>query len=87
MYRRGQRCYDCSKTAYELRTKIQRVVLKAIMDGKLAPPRTLACADCGKAAYGYDHRDYDRPLDVEPICRSCNHKRGPAKQFMPGARA
>ena len=36
------------------------------------------CVDCGAKAYGYDHRDYYKPLEVEPICRKCNHKRGPA---------
>ena len=24
-------------------------------------------------------RDYSKPLDVAPVCHSCNHKRGPAK--------
>ena len=38
------------------------------------------CTDCGKRATVYDHRDYGRPLDVEPVCQSCNLKRGPAKQ-------
>ena len=34
--------------------------------------------DCGKQAHEYDHRDYDKPLEVEPTCKSCNSKRGPA---------
>ena len=37
-----------------------------------------ACADCGKTALEYDHRDYGRPFDVEPVCRSCNKRRGTA---------
>jgi hypothetical protein len=44
----------------------------------MAPARTFNCVDCGKTAHGYDHRDYRKPLDVVPICRSCNYKRGPA---------
>lgn len=36
------------------------------------------CTDCPRPATEYDHRDYARPLDVEPVCRSCNHRRGPA---------
>lgn len=52
---------------------------KAIRKGQLKPPQSLDCADCGKTAEQYDHRDYGRPLDVEPVCRSCNFKRGPAK--------
>lgn len=38
-----------------------------------------ACVDCGAAATVYEHRDYTRPLAVEPVCRPCNHKRGTAK--------
>lgn len=37
-----------------------------------------ACTDCGAVACQYDHRDYARPLDVEPVCRGCNYRRGSA---------
>lgn len=37
------------------------------------------CIDCAEPAADYDHRDYDKPLEVEPVCRRCNQKRGPAK--------
>jgi hypothetical protein len=36
------------------------------------------CVDCGKQADHWEHRDYARPLEVEPCCMSCNFKRGPA---------
>jgi len=52
---------------------IRRGELPALGDGKTI------CVDCGAVAACYDHRDYLRPLDVEPVCRSCNNKRGPAK--------
>lgn len=39
---------------------------------------TIACNDCGQPATKYEHRDYARPLDVEPVCGSCNAKRGTA---------
>lgn len=42
-----------------------------------------ACADCGDVAHEYDHRDYGRPLEVEPVCRSCNRRRGTAKWPLP----
>lgn len=42
-----------------------------------------ACVDCDGVASQYDHRNYARPLDVEPVCASCNCKRGSAK--YPGA--
>ena len=37
-----------------------------------------ACTDCGGVALEYDHRDYGRPLDVDPVCRGCNKRRGTA---------
>ena len=54
-------------------------VARAIREGKL--PRldgTIRCVDCGQMATQYDHREYARPLDVVPVCRSCNIRRGPA---------
>ena len=37
------------------------------------------CVDCGNRATDYDHRDYAKPLEVEPVCHRCNMKRGPGK--------
>lgn len=34
------------------------------------------CADCIGAASEYDHRDYNHPLKVVPVCHSCNIRRG-----------
>lgn len=59
-----------------------RFVKLAIRAGYLAKPNTLTCADCGNTATEYDHRDYNRPLDVEPVCHACNNRRGPAKPFI-----
>ena len=53
-------------------------VSKAIARGDLEKPALFKCEDCGKRASEYDHRDYNKPLDVVPVCRSCNHWRGPA---------
>lgn len=54
------------------------LVSKAIRRGHL--PRLdgrVTCADCGKSACYYDHRNYLEPLKVEPVCSSCNQLRGP----------
>lgn len=51
----------------------KRQGLLPLLDG------TIACTDCGDPAQEYDHRDYGRPLDVQPVCRSCNKRRGTAK--------
>lgn len=49
-----------------------------IRGGYIWPAKLYDCVDCGKRAHDYDHRDYSKPLEVEPVCRSCNLKRGPA---------
>jgi len=54
------------------------IVAKAIKTGDLEPVKNHKCVDCGRQATEYDHRDYRKPLEVEPVCRSCNRKRGPA---------
>lgn len=66
--------------------KAQSAVHKAVRAGEILPARGLACADCGKPAYGFDHRDYTKPLAVDPVCRSCNWHRGPAvRTFIHGS--
>ena len=58
-------------------------VHEAIKEGTL--PRLgqgdILCVDCGAIAVEYDHRDYQKPLEVEPVCRKCNAKRGHANGF------
>lgn len=53
-------------------------VAQAIRTGELSHPSNHLCADCGTQATEYDHRDYNRPLEVDPVCRRCNLNRGPA---------
>lgn len=77
------RCAECKRVA---RTKYSWVgkeeavsaVSAAIRDGQLPHPRGLLCADCSGPAVEYEHRDYNKPLQVNPICRGCNLRRGPA---------
>lgn len=56
----------------------QSEVAKAIKRGDLRSPKTCVCADCGVPARDYDHRDYNKPLNVVAVCRRCNIKRGAA---------
>lgn len=69
----------CSFAVSEISKRATVKVKKAIKSGLIQPisPETL-CVDCGKPARDYDHRHYRKPLDVEPVCRTCNQKRGPA---------
>jgi len=60
-----------------MKTRASNQVQKAIREGRLLKPTNYQCADCGKPATQYDHRDYRKPLDVAPVCRSCNIRRGP----------
>lgn len=58
-------------------------VNRIVSAGAISMARSCKCVDCGRDAHAYDHRDYSRPLDIEPVCASCNAKRGPAKPLSP----
>lgn len=55
-----------------------RMVALAVKQGYLKPVKECICVDCGAPARAYDHRDYNKPLEVEPVCYRCNKIRGPA---------
>lgn len=58
-----------------------RRVTTAVAQGVLLDLKEwiIACTDCqASRATEYDHRDYNYPLLVEPVCRSCNRLRGKA---------
>lgn len=67
--------------------KAHNFVNQAVLQGQLADLKkyNVGCVDCGKRATCYDHRDYARPLDVDPVCDSCNCLRGPAINWLPEA--
>lgn len=85
-------CGDCSSRRYFHSRYLsgaqfaQGRVAKARREGVLADPRAFPCTDCQGDATEYDHRDYNKPLEVEPVCRGCNVRRGRAipKQWSPG---
>jgi hypothetical protein len=66
------------------RRALQRRAIAAVgalvYAGRIQPAWALSCVDCAAPASEYDHRDYGRPLDVEPVCHSCNIRRGPANE-------
>lgn len=70
-----QRCYLARDD--EARAAIA-LVHKAIRRGEMDRADAHSCVDCGKQARDYDHRDYLKPLDVVPVCRGCNVRRGTA---------
>lgn len=77
-------CFPCAamKAVDSGAQAAQKAVGAAIRRGELPPASTLDCADCSKPARCYDHRDYGKPLDVQPVCRSCNRRRGPARPVL-----
>lgn len=83
------RCDDC-RPVHKLwthwlsgRQTAASKVARAIKGGQLQRPALFACVDCGNPAKCYDHRDYSRPLDVVPVCLSCNVRRSSAKPLNP----
>lgn len=74
-------CPTCRDGSFDRRwhSRITSIVHNAVSLGILPKlDGSIPCVDCGKPATDYDHRDYNRPLDVDPTCHSCNLKRGPA---------
>jgi hypothetical protein len=74
----GFRCEDHKPTDPTGKIRAAGEVARAIREGFLAHPLGLKCVDCQKPAIEYDHRDYNKPLKVDPVCRRCNSVRGPA---------
>lgn len=70
-----QRDYHSQRVAKSGATAAHAAVQYEILCGRLADPKSLDCVDCGFKARLYDHRDYNKPLEVEPVCGSCNNKR------------
>lgn len=82
---RAEGRYADRESGYYQRTKswpMQKArsqIFIEVRAGRLISPKKLHCADCGIRAQCYDHRDYTKPLDVQPVCRRCNKARGPGK--------
>lgn len=73
------RCLNCHRVNEKFRTRARNLVARAIRAGELPSLAEggVSCVDCGRAADRYDHRDYSKPLSVDPVCRTCNRRRGP----------
>lgn len=74
-------CDECQPILRKIHKAMRQAVSLAVATGKLDRPEKLLCKDCGASAEMYDHRDYGKPLEVEPVCRKCNNHRGPAVAF------
>lgn len=69
---------EMSTPIISVRARARGKVANAVKRGTLPNLTTtiVPCIDCGKRASQYDHRDYRKPLDVQPVCLICNCKRG-----------
>lgn len=79
---RQLRCNSCRLPpgyGARLRSAAHRSVAREVQAGRLVNLKVdvVACVDCGRRADRYEHRDYHKPLSVEPICLACNRIRGP----------
>jgi hypothetical protein len=72
-------CKPCRLMSYEAARWAKVWVARAMRSGVLMHANQHRCVDCGEWATGWEHRDYAKPLAVDPTCSSCNFKRGPAK--------
>lgn len=77
------RCLRCKHALIQKRNLVLKWVSLAVQRGDLVNLKTnhVACVDCGARANAYDHRDYNKPLEVVPVCGSCNFRRGHAVPF------
>lgn len=77
---RAKFCWTCMPSRPKKNGQAQAAyqVNKAVKKGILPHVSTLICVDCGKPAQCYEHRDYNKPLEVVPTCKSCNTRRGSA---------
>ena len=78
-------CVRCAQYQ-NIRASLAGAKVKSAIARGVLPPITsdTRCTDCEKPARVYDHRDYDQPLVVEPVCQGCNVRRGPGA--LPRAR-
>ncbi len=76
-------CPKCKSPRWNVAAKVSQnnahaLVRQAITQGLLpALDGSIACIDCGAPATVYEHRDYAKPLDVDPTCKRCDILRGP----------
>lgn len=77
---------DCSKLRrHRAQSRCSALMWKGIKLGLIPNRIGELCVDCGKTAAAHDHRDWSKPLEVDPVCLSCNKKRGPAAPWAGAA--
>lgn len=74
----GALCDSCQFARVQEQQEAYRVFRLAVMDGLIRrlPDGETACIHCDAPATCWEHRDYRKPIDVQPACDSCNTRLG-----------
>jgi hypothetical protein len=75
----ARRCTPCNNAYSDAMRAANAVIGREIARGRMTKAKEHLCVDCGSQAFDWDHRDYRKPLEVVPVCRGCNVRRGSAK--------
>jgi hypothetical protein len=78
-HRDRRHCLGCAAQYAAVQKKAISETTRAVKRGLIKPAKGQQCADCGLPAKYLDHRDYTKPLEVDPVCAVCNAKRGGGK--------
>lgn len=68
--------FEPSRTAGRAYSAVRRAIKKGILPS--LSENHIKCVLCPNRAVSYDHRDYNKPLEVSPVCQGCNKKLGSA---------
>jgi hypothetical protein len=71
-------CESCQKEHLKEGSKASAILNNYIKKHAFSKATEKLCVDCGCRAHVHDHRDYTKPLEVDPVCFSCNSIRGMA---------
>ena len=63
---------DCLAFERLQKGRCHKAVSKAVTTGQMPAAKELQCTRCANPAKDYHHEDYTKPLNVEPLCRSCH---------------
>lgn len=73
--KRNSKQKERNKIAYAKDKKpdlARRKIQLEVASHRLVKPSELKCNRCPSKAKHYHHADYNKPLDVEPLCRRCH---------------